>query len=503
MAESCAATNQAKRPWTLTAFGAVGIIAMLVLPVLPLFKDAESMPELARFIGHFHPLVLHLPIGVFILVLLQEIGGCIKGRKVEPCVGFPLAFGVWSSIAAVIAGYLLMRSGADDYAGETANRHMWGGVIFTAAVIATAVLKKWVGVMQWKAVAYKLPLVASVAIMGFASHDGGSMTHGSDFLTKHAPGPLKMLLGGGADDKGNPDDPLLYAGVIEPIFERRCMACHKEGKSKGGLRMDSYELLVKGGKEGPALVAGDSAKSNIIKRMLLPLEDEEHMPPEGKPQVEEQELMVIKWWIDQGADSKVRLADVQLPQEIEAVVAELIKLPPASQQQAGADPQGHAKPDKALQAEVAKLSGKYPGTLSFESQQSTGVVLSAVSLRAKLGDGEFAEFTPLIPHLVSADLSATSIGDSSVTLLKDAAGLSMLRLSQTKVTDEAMKVVAALSELESLNLYGTEVSDEGLMQLASLPKLKRLYLWQTKVTPEGIEKFKTQVPFCEVILGAE
>ena len=40
--------------------------------------------------------------------------------------------------------------------------------------------------------------------------------------------------------------------------------CHGEGKSKGGLRMDSYDLLMKGGKDGPVIVAGNPEKSVLL-----------------------------------------------------------------------------------------------------------------------------------------------------------------------------------------------------------------------------------------------
>lgn len=506
MADTTADTTHLKKPWILTITGAIGILILLLLPVLPLFKDAQTMPETAVWIGRFHPVFLHLPIGIFILILLQEIFGFMRKDK-ENGVGFPLTVGVFSSIAAVICGYMLWRSGDGSY-GDIGERHLWGGTIFTCAVIATAIIKKWVLLNGWMVISYKIPLVASVGIMFFTSHDGGTMTHGKGFLTKEAPGPIKAILGIKHEDKDDDAgktvaDPVIYADVIHPIFERRCIACHKEGKTKGRLNMETFELVMKGGKEGEAITPGDAADSNIVYRMELPLDDEEHMPPEGKSQPEAAELAVIKWWIDAGASPDLKVADAEMPDEIAAIVGELIKMPAPSKGDDSKEPKGHGKPDKALAEQLAKITAKYPGTLTFESQESAGVVMSAVSLRSKLGDAEFAEFAPVIAHLVSADLSATSIGDSSAAQLKDASKLKMLRLGQTKITDNSADTLAALSELESLNLYGTEVTDALLAKLATLPKLKKLYLWQTKVTEEGVKKLKEALPECEVILGVE
>ena len=76
----------------------------------------------------------------------------------------------------------------------------------------------------------------------------------------------------------------VFADVVQPILLQRCSACHGPEKQKADLRLDSLEALLKGGKSGPALVAGKASDSRMIQRLLLPLNDEDHMPPEGKPQ---------------------------------------------------------------------------------------------------------------------------------------------------------------------------------------------------------------------------
>ena len=510
MADHPADSSPAQKPWKLTIFGALGIIALLLLPVIPFFKDADSMPDLAKWMGQFHPVLLHLPIGIFILVLLQEISSCIRGTcRNETGVGLPLALGVWSSIGAVLAGYMLWFKGDGAY-GDIGERHLWGGTIFAAAVILVAILKKWTVVSGWKPAAYKVPLLLSVGIMFFTSHDGGTMTHGKGFLWKDAPGWIQSLVGvEKKDPNGGGDDPVaaepeIYANVIQPIFDNKCVQCHKEEKQKGKFRMDTYELLEKGGKEGAGFVAGDVKGSSIIVRMELPMDDEEHMPPEGKTDITDDELAVIRWWIETGAKPDQKVSEAEMPAEIKAIVSKLVTIeapkPKDGGETAAKKPVG---PDKAVVDMIAKLTAKYPGTLTFESQKSTGVVMSAVSLRAKMTDTEFADFAPAIPHLVSADLSATTIGDSSVAKLKDASKLRMLRLGQTKITDASVDTIAALSELESLNLYGTEITDAAAAKLGTLPKLKKLYLWQTKVTEAGVAKIKEQLPDCEVILGAK
>lgn len=509
MADNATPKTSANRPWFLTILGLFLIIALVLMPFLNIVAEGDEMSDTTRFLGHFHPVLLHLPIGVFILILLQEIGAILSKRRGETPtrLGFPLIFGVFSAILAVLAGFLLFRSGAEDFAGnDLAERHLWGGVFFAIASVVTLVMKGWSISMAGSPIWYRLLLFGSVGVMTFASHDGASLTHGSDYLTQYAPNPLRKAMG--LDPKVDDDvpvaDPVVYADVIQPILNRRCVSCHKEEKSKGRLRMDTFEMLVKGGKEGSAIEPGNSEDSNMVYRVELPMDDDEHMPPEGKPQMTAEELAVVKWWIDSGASPDQKLKDATVPADLLAVITDLM----GAEVKVSDDAAGHGggevagvKQSKEIVASVDSLAAQFPGAVSFEAQGSGLVTLSAVSLRGKMDDEQFASFKPVIPNLVSADLSATKITDKSVALLKDAQYLKMLRLGETQIGDGAMKAIAELPAVESLNLFGTKVTDAGVMELAKAKSLKRVYLWQTGVTEEAITKLKEQLPEVEVIVG--
>jgi hypothetical protein len=160
-------------------------------------------------------------------------------------------------------------------------------------------------------------------------------------------------------------------------------------------------------------------------------------------------------------------------------------------------------PDDALKAVVAGLAKEFPGALTFESQQSALLTFTAVSLRANLDDTIFQKLDPVIPHLVTVDLSATRITDQAVAKLAPAKNLKMIRLAETGITDAAMDSLLKIPSLESINLYGTKVTDAGVSKLSAMPNLKRLYLWQTAVSPEAIKALKEKLPGCEIIAGIE
>lgn len=468
------------------------------------------MPDLVRFLGHFHPVLLHLPIGVFALILFQELGAILgkRGAESRNTPLFPLFFGAVSAIVAVLAGFLLYHGEVQFRGNALADRHLWGGLVFAVAAVVTFIFKAWTVALQGNPAFYRLLLFGSVGVMGFASHDGASLTHGEDYLTEYAPQPIRNLLGAQQTQIVSASAParaageqLVYADIVAPILERRCVQCHKEGKAKGKFRMDTYEFLVKGGKEGPGLEPGKSAESNILIRMNLPMEDEDHMPPEGKPDIEDPEVAVVTWWIDNGADPKKLLTDFDVAAPIKEAIAKVAAIAPAEVAESVA-PARFAGPDEALRSSVAAISKQFPGALSFESQQSALITFTAVSLRGNFDDVGFKTLAPVLPHLVTVDLSATKITDQAVSQLSSAKSLRLIRLAETGVTDASIDTLLKIPSLESINLYGTKVTDVGVGKLSTLPNLKRLYLWQTAVTPAAVKTLKEKLPSCEIITGA-
>jgi hypothetical protein len=67
--------------------------------------------------------------------------------------------------------------------------------------------------------------------------------------------------------------------------------------------------LVEGGESGPAFVVGNASQSLLVQRLLLPSNDEHHMPPEAEPQPAQGEIEVLQSWINTGAPCGVKGAD--------------------------------------------------------------------------------------------------------------------------------------------------------------------------------------------------
>ncbi|MGE3803036.1 MAG: c-type cytochrome domain-containing protein [Gemmataceae bacterium] len=86
---------------------------------------------------------------------------------------------------------------------------------------------------------------------------------------------------------------------VQAILKARCLVCHSGNVKKGDLDLGSYDGLMKGGRRGPALVAGKSADSLLFK--LISKVDKPSMPPRKEDPLNEAQVAIIQKWIDQGA----------------------------------------------------------------------------------------------------------------------------------------------------------------------------------------------------------
>lgn len=85
---------------------------------------------------------------------------------------------------------------------------------------------------------------------------------------------------------------------IRPILARHCYACHTQA-ALGGLRLDSKEAILRGGKSGAALVAGKAEQSLLLRAVRQSDATVKAMPPTGK--LSEAEISLLRDWIDKGA----------------------------------------------------------------------------------------------------------------------------------------------------------------------------------------------------------
>lgn len=485
------------------SFAAILLIsALAVLPFWVGKPVEDGLQGIAQFIGRFHPVVLHLPIGMLVWVLILETGNLFSRKPGRPSSRMPMLFTAISAVTAALLGFVLYQS-TPDYDAELVERHLYGGLFFACATVATFAFKSWVDTLDGRgAWLYRILLLGCAGVMGFTSHDGASLTHGKGYLTDHAPDPLRKLLGlperkpVESAPAADINERIVYSQIIVPILEQKCYSCHNADKQRGKFRMDDYELLLAGGKEGDGIIPGNAAGSNVIVRIELPDDDDEHMPPEGKKDLDPHELVLLKWWIDQGAPMEAKLMELAATDEVRDAIANLVPM---------AAPAPVEKPEADLSNElvneIKRLQAEFPAALNYEFQGARTLTFTATGMREQFGDEQLAMLKPVLPAMSSLDLSHTSVTDEGVRLLAGATNLKSLRLAGTSLSDVSLETLSGLRNLESLNLYGTQVTGQGVMMLASLEGLGNLYLWQTQVDEDSLQKLRQKMPDCEILTG--
>ncbi|MGJ8678532.1 MAG: c-type cytochrome domain-containing protein [Akkermansiaceae bacterium] len=318
MSKKISSTFQKKYSRTVFVAGFLAIITVAVMPLLGEVgmaseKGASTLGQWIGFMGEFHPLFLHLPIGAVILVLVMEAASIFSRGKYKAQTTLALFFASAMAVFAAVFGYCLYLTG--DFSGELIEEHKRDGILFTIFLISTFLMKYAydTGYLQklTKPI-YFLGLIITTASMIGAGHHGGEITHG-DPMDK-APWKLKEKPIKATTEQQ--EDLIVFTSIIQPILADKCVSCHGPKKQKSDLRMDSYAALIKGGEYVSCLVPGDVEKSMMIAYLHLPLDDELRMPPEGKPQMTDEEIKLLEWWVKTGASETATISELEAPTEI-------------------------------------------------------------------------------------------------------------------------------------------------------------------------------------------
>lgn len=437
-----------------------------------------------EFLGRLHPLVLHIPIGVYVLLfLLQYVFRRLEGR--DDIIHAILLTGAAGTLLAASLGWLLSLEG--DHAGDTLEWHRWLGVAFSVSSILLAVIHLLVARGQWPRRAYGAAFALNLGLMTAAGHYGGNLTHGEGYL-------LPGTVGETVREEGPVDSNAVFHAWVMPVLQRRCVSCHNAGKTKGGLRMDDYARLLKGGKNGPVIVPGDPLRSEMLRRIHLPADEEKHMPPVKKPQLTAAETALLQWWVLHGASKHSRIpADAAQNDTLNAFVTS--NTVPDSIPAADILPQVRIPDSSAMVALRANGWSVRP-----VAQGSSLLDVSVINMD-KLTDADLKLLLPIADNILWLDLAGMPVTDEGMAVVGRCTHLRRLSLKGTQVGTDGLRKLAGLAELQSLNLVQTPVDDAALAVFAEMRGLVRIYAWQTRISAPAVQRFTSSHPRIRLATG--
>ncbi len=405
-----------------------------ILTMLLIFQERFTTP--IERIGHLHPLILHLPIGLgFLLVVLLLLKKEIE--SFDFIFQFILLITSFFASLTVIFGLFLSKEGGFDT--NSLSWHQWSGV---AIAFLYFILINWKKYSSWG-------VGIAFLVLMLAGHTGATITHGEGYLSM------------GKQEQVINQESIAFEVLVQPIIKNKCESCHNDQKSKGGLKMNSITNLLKGGKNGPIWKPGDVLNSHMMQRINLPLDAKKHMPPAGKVQLTKEEQLILSLWIKDGA--KLDKAIGKYSKEFQQIAE--FKSPTSEEK-------------------------TYPFSAASESDiESVNTPFCTVYPIANESPALQAEFFVAAKYDPKILENLQKVGEQLIGI----------NLNKMPVSDSEMAILNKFTNLEKLYLNGSKITDKGLLELKNLPHLKEISLSSTTVGSKGIRQFIAQIPSIQKI----
>ncbi len=416
-----------------------------------------------EFIGRLHPALVHFPIGIFILLIIVEFASFHPKRNMWSTAIVPMyIIGILFSTLSLLTGFLLSQEG--DHNSPAVDLHKWIAIATTLLFLIYIVFRRHFIQIKSVHIVTLIILFLSITTTG---HFGGSLTHGDDYLNLKQDEVF-------VDKTVNIKDinqAVLYKNIVQHTLNMKCIQCHGADKQKGKLRLDGINWIQQGGKNGMVVNSQQPDQSELIKRILLELNDEHHMPPKGKPQLTAFEQDILYWWVQTGASFEGSVTSFQ-PDE--KMMKSLIAFKDHYS--------SSIKPIKRKEVTAITPSQK-------KELEQLGWVISAISnedhhIRAvgfnleKPVKQAIDKLLSIKEQLVELKLSSSGIKDDDIVAINKLYNLEKLWLDGNDLTDNSVSKIIGLNELNYLNLSSTKISEKGIVPLKKLAKLKSIYLYK-------------------------
>lgn len=449
------------------------LVLLLCLHGTAMAADSDHVdpPRLILFLGRFHPVLLHLPIGALLITFYLDVIGRIRKDYQKKSVTYGLGFSAFFAVLTSILGYFLSLE--DGYEGDVLNIHLWLG-------IATAVLICFLFITikseeKWSRIIFFPAFVLTVAIISITGHYGSRLTHGDKFLTEYmGPIPKQRII-------TQVDSLKIYNDVIANILEDKCVQCHNPTKKKSGLSLISPEMILKGGDNGEVVVKNKASESAIYNSTFLPIDDDNHMPPEGKKQLTKNEVWLIKYWIDNEMEFNATVSELPQNDSLNFLLKDYLIF----------EKRNISKASKSDIDEAREVGFRVNSQVQGEG-----------GLSLKYNNSEFEKkalnvLLNLKHQIVELDLSHCNLNDDLTGSFEKFSNLEKLRLDNTMITDKTLTNLTDLKHLKVLNLHNTKVSKKGLENLLVSVIPEHIFIWNTgidaKMAKDLSEKYQTEI----------
>jgi uncharacterized membrane protein len=447
----------------------ISLAVNCLLVFLLLFENRIVLPAWLQVAGRMHPMILHFPI-VFVVLY---VGWFLFFQKRVSPTETAINIGEWlllhaSFTSAVTALMGLFLSREEGYDAEALQWHKWTGVLVSLTTLLWYSLRNF---FQQSKALVALSSAVSFFIILIAGHQGAGITHGQNFL-------LAPLLPEKKQKQVLFEDAIVFNDMVRPILQTKCMSCHNSKKAKGDLIMETEELLLKGGKDGKLWDTTEADLGLMMNRIHLPLETKKHMPPQGKPQLTDEEINILKSWIKEGADFKIKVIELAAGTDLRKAAEKIFSTIESDDYDFAA----------AEESKVQSLNNNYRTVYPLaKGSPALGAELFGAS---QFNSSALKDLLEVKKQLVSLNLNKMPLKDEDLKTISEFSQLRKLNLSFTGITGKTLDELTKLKELRHLSLSGNKLSVDDVKKISGLPQLSKLFLWSNGLKEEDLKQLQ-------------
>lgn len=444
-----------------------------LLIVLAIFSHKIQPGLFLQWMGKFHPLALHFPIVFGFLISIWFL--FFQNRRI-PVDTEKLLLAVNALVASVVAIFGILLSLQNAYEADIINWHKWGG-------IAVAVLSwLFLYILNLKVVIKKILAVLFLFVLIGSTHKGAQLTHGVNALSFPKSAGSETSIEITADITAT-----VYQLGVAPILAQKCISCHGTEKSKANLQLHNPESIIKGSENGDILKAGLNGESFLFRSIHLPLDDEDHMPPDGKLQLTPDELRILTLWIKSGGNFDLKMNELAKNDSLYILVDKY----------------------KVAASQKASLNFNLPGLEEFNSNycsvnylfNGSGEVEVNFFQGANYNRENLKRLEKIKTSIVSLNLQGMPLTKEDIDIILQFSNLQKVNLNSTGLDIGAMERLKSLTKLKSISISGIDFDETEFDKFLDGAKFASVNIWSQKAGKKQLEKVIAKYPDINIIVG--
>ena len=227
--------------------------------------------------------------------------------------------------------------------------------------------------------------------------------------------------------------------------------------------------------------------SEILYRILLPADHEDHMPPAKEEQLTKDELMILQHWFELGAEERLQYSDLEPQSELAGVVKQMLS--------SRASNDWLSLPSVS-DADLEKLGTDYCTIRRMHQHANALQVL--VFPHNPYDSRLFQNLKKISKNVVELSLLNVPLSKEEMKVLGFFNSLEMLNIRDCSFSDDDFNQLEGLNNLKVLKASNTTIGDMAISGIQNFTQLTQLYAYNTKLTESGVEKLKSKMPNLQV-----